>query len=387
MRPTRVTTVVPERSNEAALTLVELMVTMLLAGMLVAGLFYMMAGQTTTYRTQINTVTLQENLWGAMEFAQRHVRSAGFGFAPSCVGSQVRQWNGNSSGGCGTVPAFSAFRVFNDCNLLTTTPASCPDGSGSDTLMIVSASSGDGAALSQRALSSAGPLMLGSPAGIRANDLLVISSQGSDWCTIVRATSDPVRIGTEFQVSLNADSTYNTGAACNAFPAAGPGYAERSMVARFDPAEGPRYIAVDRSKGAPRLVTWSTFGDPPSNTGNQEVIANMIEDMQVAFGCDDNNDGVVLEGTGPDERQNDEWALNRLGGESTPPVCNPAPIRIVRLTLVARSTGPDATFKTGHRPGAEDRLPGTVAEDLSQSGGIGTFHRRTLTTLVRLRNL
>lgn len=78
--------------DQRGITLIELMVSLLLAAMLSAGIFYMMSGQTRTYNTQMKSLTTQENLWGAMEYLQRQVRMAGYGFggcqtAPSAVGA------------------------------------------------------------------------------------------------------------------------------------------------------------------------------------------------------------------------------------------------------------------------------------------------------------
>jgi hypothetical protein len=45
-----------------------------------------------------------------------------------------------------------------------------------------------------------------------------------------------------------------------------------------------------------------------------EVIADNIEDMQIAWGCDADNDGIIEEDPAPGNRNNDEWVGNYAGG-------------------------------------------------------------------------
>lgn len=374
---------------EAGLTLVELMISLLLASMLTGGLMYMMAGQASTYRQQIGTVSLQESLWGAMEYLQRQVRSAGFGFASNCHGprGRARQWD--PAAGCLTTPSRAVgFQAFNDCNLLTTAIAACPDGSGSDSFVVTAASPiGESALLGQNVLRSDDPLFLNSSGAIQAGDMLVISEPGAAWCTLVKASSLPIDAGNMFTLSLNPDGVYNPAPGCSIFPTAPrDGYGVRAQVARIPAGSGPRYFAIDRSRGTPRLVTWTSFVEPSTDTANKlETVAYGIEDLQLSFACDDDDDGL-LEGNTDSERRDDDWAYN-IASEVSLPVCDPASIGMIRLTLIARSDSADPDLESGFRPAAEDHPAGTPADDKALSGDLGTFKRRLLTTVVSPQNL
>jgi hypothetical protein len=57
----------------------------------------------------------------------------------------------------------------------------------------------------------------------------------------------------------------------------------------------------------------------------------------------------------------------------------------VRVTLIARATQADPSFKGGTLPAIEDRP--AISADTTTSGGLGTYARRVLTFTVQPRNL
>jgi type IV pilus assembly protein PilW len=65
--------------NRKGFTLVELMVTMAVAGFVLAGIYAGYQAQLKTHATQQVAVDIQQNLRGAMYFLQRSIRMAGFG--------------------------------------------------------------------------------------------------------------------------------------------------------------------------------------------------------------------------------------------------------------------------------------------------------------------
>jgi prepilin-type N-terminal cleavage/methylation domain-containing protein len=109
-------------------------------------------------------------------------------------------------------------------------------------------------------------------------------------------------------------------------------------------------------------------------TAGWEPLAEGIEDMQIAVGVDaDGLDGISEIGSGQGD---DEWYYN-VAGEAGPPVDKA--IRAVRVTLIARTTtalfGNTTSFY--YRPEAEDHA----------AGSSDNYRRRVLRSIVEMRNI
>ena len=70
---------VGRRKPEQGMTLVELMVTMIIASIVAASTYMFFAGQQRVYETQTKMLNVQQNAWAAMEVVSRFVRAAGSG--------------------------------------------------------------------------------------------------------------------------------------------------------------------------------------------------------------------------------------------------------------------------------------------------------------------
>jgi hypothetical protein len=156
---------------------------------------------------------------------------------------------------------------------------------------------------------------------------------------------------------------------------------------RYDPATLPGTALLP---AVPQLMMQNL--DPNGSTVPQ-VLADGIEDLQVAFACDVGGpggpnltqlDGVFNEGTDPATRQTDEW-WNNVPGDNLPARGNPGFCNLptaVRLTLVARSLVGDDLIDsalTGNGPtDIEDHVYSPRPTD--------QFRRRVLTTTVYPRN-
>jgi hypothetical protein len=123
-----------------------------------------------------------------------------------------------------------------------------------------------------------------------------------------------------------------------------------------------------------------------SPTTGPQVLAEGIEDLQVAYACDPNADGVLTEGP---NTATDEWMLNDPNdviATNNALKCNQP--SAVRLTLVARSltedNGIDATLTDNGRPKAENHAVHTP--DNNFYTGRDQFRRRVLTTTIYPRN-
>lgn len=379
---------VPAARPDAGLTLIELMISVLLAAILAAGLFYVMSGQSKTYDAQYKRITSQENLWGAMEHLQRQIRTAGYGFG-GCRGA-IRMHNG--AGGLQDSP-FVAFRAHNQCNLFNTNPTACPTiGEKPDSLTVTYA---DPVVLPANVLtaeavpaSPTSPIVLKHPGAFARCDLVALWSPGStaQGCVVLRLTSDPVHNAGNDTYAVGKDAgeggcpggvDYNPPTGHTMFGSVGGALDARTFVARIGVGRSmPRHYAIDDTTTPHRLVTWMTNNpDPSTDKTTLEPVADGIEDMQIAWACDVNDDGQFQEGGDAATRRADEWAHNTPG--DTVPTCGTRPIGLVRITLIARSAGVNPDNRTGFRPAAEDHTASPQDR----------FDRATLTTRVRPRNI
>jgi hypothetical protein len=394
-----------------------MMVSVLLAAVLSAGLFYMTSGQQRTYTAQIDTLQLQESLWGAMEYLKRQVRGAGRKFG-GCRRGKV--YDGDPGNPANAV--IHAMRIFNGCSVsgsvtlnnasaidaCTATDVNTPD-SFSVTVIGDRSPATNGLLATQVTRRPAGntlilPIVHGSQVGFPSGDQIIVYPFGDTTRSCMLRTigsytgpSPPAQpFGTLATTSPNGrgDPTrgYFIGTLVVALGTPGvsiPPYP--TMPASPAPPLLPRYFAIDNTKGYPRLITW-TSADPtqPSNGlagGSYDVVAEGIEDMQISWACDLNDDGLLNEGQNATARASasDEWAFN--ADSDTIPDCDWRTPAAVRITLIARTRIADPRYKIGFRPAAEDRTAGTIAEDQTASKGKGTFARRVLTVVVKPENM
>ncbi len=382
MRPDRIQ---PRRGDQAGVTLIELMISVLLASILSTGLFYMMSSQQRTYSEQLSNMTAQQNLVGAMEYLQGQIWKAGYGFT-GC-GGEVKAVNDVE----GSV-TITAFAVGNGYNMFT--GAADPDLSDSFALTYRdTAGGGDlGVKLVDAMPTASAILKASSDGNIKLLDMLIIWQPGSSFCSLMQASqpAQPIGVLGHYTIQHNSGSPIEWNPANPAkFPDYWPpgGYLEGAIVMNIGDFGTARRYAIDRSRNPPQLVTWKK-----TDLSDLEVVADGIEDLQIAYACDMNGDGEITEGKNDTERQNDEWAYNVAG--DVIPTCVDAggasiPPALMRVTLIARTAGPIIGDKAGFRPGAEDHLPGTPNDDLSSAvvGGMGTYGRVMLTTTVIPRNI
>lgn len=363
------------RRGQAGVTLIELMISMLLASILSAGLFYMMSSQQRTYSEQLSNMTAQQNITGAMEYLQGQIWRAGYGFT-SC-GGQIRAYR---SGANITIDAFT---MQNSFNLFT----GATDPNGSDSFS-VAYSEMQGIQLGVKVVQkmpssiSASALITNAIGGILSGHILVIWKPGSDlWCSALQATGNATSAPGNGYIIPHTPSAWNS--TTNIFPVSG--YPVGAIVMNLGNYRFPRNFAIDHSRNPPQLITWSH----PS-LDDVEVIADGIEDMQVSYACDMNGNGVLDEGVDVGARTSDEWA-NNVPSDVIPSCIDtagePIVISLVRLTLISRSPGPILTNQLGFRPGAEDHHMGDPTDDQKHSGGLGTYSRAVLTNTIKPRNI
>jgi prepilin-type N-terminal cleavage/methylation domain-containing protein len=374
----------PPRKAEAGLTLVELMITIVIASIVASSAFAFFVGQRRVYDTQMKVLSTQQNLWAAVETLTRFVRSAGMG--------QIGCVSATDPPPTGTTPPATGLRAFQKSTGTTIrlAPIWIRDGVGGapDTLTVVFGSGTFGnftdtslggsvtaptsAITTPTGLSSvfrAGEFLLlmdstgapaGPPVGDRGCTLYQITGIDPASDSLQHATSSPWNPG--FDVAGMVPFTYTGGAT----PTAG--------IRDFGALSWVQF-SIDATGPSPRLMMNRLDG----NAGPQ-VLADGIEDLQIAYACDTdpapNGDGQFSEGTDATSKKADEWTYN-VAGDVPPVACNRP--QAVRITVVARSTEADTTLAG---------LPGNAkpAVEDGAAGAADTFRHRALTTTVYPRN-
>jgi type IV pilus assembly protein PilW len=376
----------PARRRDAGLTLVELMITLAVASMVASSTFVFFAGQQRIYDTQTKILNIQQNLWMSMEVMARQLRASGTGMAGCQTGTVppgnqavpntgIRAWHdqmgafrippihiNNGVAGAADEITFSFFtnasgnyvdgmlnetitRTFNGSNIKTldSTPfregefiilfditANPPNGDRGCTMYHIT--------------------------GIAGNSELAIVNPNSPWNST--GVTPPELVPFDYLPA-------NTG------------------IRNLGTLTSVRYFIDTTGAPArpPRLMI-----DDMANPDPAQILADGVEDMQIAYACDTqpggNPDGSLSEGTDAASRLADEWTYNEAG-DVPPPACGiPSAIRI---TLLGRSLNPDQSlFGTSGSGSVSNSLKPAVEDGVA--GAPDAFRHRTLTTTVYPRN-
>jgi hypothetical protein len=413
-------------SREAGLTMVELMITLIVASLVASSTFVFFAGQQKVYETQGKMLNMQQNLWGATEVLGRHVRAAGIGMA-NCVRYDPDQGGPlpadpppGTQWAADVVPPDApktGLRAIMNGTVVRIPPLWVRNGAngGPDMIMVAYGTNTFGnnvdADLRQDVVTNqpfTSPVIVDAGAVFRANEFMLLVDAAA-----IPTNADWDRGCTLFQVS-------SVDAATNRLNHIGGMWNPTSDVAGLvpftyqggtDPAQG---IAGVRNFGQ---LNWIQFYVVPASApgvspvrpprlwmsrfenntaGDASVLAEGIEDMQITYGCDipiplavgaspdtplNGGDGVITEGADAAGRANDEWIFN-TPGDVIRPDCHHA--AAVRVTLIARSTVEDPELakaaqdglRSNYKPGVEDGQPGPV----------DGYRHRVISTTINPRN-
>ncbi len=402
----------PARHPDAGLTLVELMVTLIVASMVASSTYMFFAGQQRVYDTQTKLVNVQQNLWSAMETLVRFTRAAGSGMAdcvrPDSDGTGTADWGAPSPGTVITpppIPTFTAnttpipnagLRAYHATyfptapNVGRIPPFWIQDGGidAPDRLRVAFGNASLGA-YSDAPLAVANVVDATSVINLttpqtnifRPLDFIVLLDTSvapptlERGCTLMQVTAIPsLTVLTHGSSSPWNPATSLTGAYIPTPYAFG---ANVGAVRHFGQLNWIEFwINSDPALPAPRLMM-----DRYDGGGTGQVLAEGIEDLQVAFACDGLGAGNTLDGTlvegAVGSRSTDEWVYNGPG-ETPPPGCGRP--TAIRITLVVRSTTADdllndATLGNA-RPAVENRV----------AGAVDAFRHRVQETVVFPRN-
>jgi Tfp pilus assembly protein PilW len=372
------------------MTLVELMVTLVVAALVSASAFIFFAGQRRIYDAQGKVLGVQQNLWAAMDTLSRHVRAAGTGMM-GCV-------NGTDPPPTGTTSPQTGLRAYQagpPGQVVRLAPLWIQDGAAGapDAITVVFGAGAFGsfsdAGLAATVSRASDPVVTatGKSAAFRVGEFILLLDisglptgppLGDRGCTLFQVTG----INSAGDQLLHAGTSgWNPAgdvAGLVPFDYVG-GTSPKAAVRDFGTLSWVRF-AIDTTGTSPRLTMARLDGNAGSTA--PQVLADGIEDLQIAYACDlvpaapAGPDGIFTEGTDAASKATDEWTYNVAG--DVPQVGCVSP-QAVRLTISARSTE------------ADDNLTGAVgnAKPASENGAAGVkdnFRHRVLTTVVNPRN-
>jgi prepilin-type N-terminal cleavage/methylation domain-containing protein len=372
------------RRGDAGLTLIELLVTIVVASLVASSTFVFFAGQQRIYETQTKLLNVQQNLWMALEVMSRQLRASGSGMAGCTTGTVppvgtttpptgLRAWYSGATlrippihinNGAAGAPDQVTFSFF------TNASGNYVDGQLSTTVPI-------GYSGSNINTTSSAPFRAGE--FIMLFDTRASPPGGDRGCTLYQITG--IAGGSDL-VIVNPSSPWN---ASGAAPALFPAYdylPANTGIRNLGTLNSIRYfIAPGGADFPPRLMV-----DDFADANPAQVLAEGIEDMQVAYACDllpaGNPDGTLTEGTTGAARLVDEWTYN-VAGDVPPPTCGiPTAIRV---TLFGRSLTPDQNLFGTSGTGTASASFKAAMED-GVAGAPDLFRHRTLTTTIYPRN-
>lgn len=463
---------VSRRAPEQGMTLVELMVTMVIASIVAASTFMFFAGQQRVYETQTKMLNVQQNAWAAMEVLTRFVRAEGSGMygcvrpvggltppppplnrttganpdpsddppVVAGVGNLSQRPNaGLRAYNAGTaqvqrVPALwivdqedgTDVGIVPGTDVITVAFGNQTSGSNFD-----SALAGVVTTTNQAISVVAGNVVMFQPAEFT---ILVgepgMGGAASDiGCTLFQTTSVTDSPPDQLTHASGGTTACPPGAACSGsvwnppvnvagmitgtgygvYVAGSPPQNPNTGVRNFGQFWWVRFAVRTTdangnylsNKGIPcqthtiPVLTMERIdGSIPAGP---QVLAEGVEDLQVAFACDLNGNGTLDEGSPPSIT--DEWTLNATGDPievSNARKCNQP--SAVRVTLIARSltedNGINAALLDNGRPAAENHAAHTASANPSCNNPTvwdgnnyqDQFRRRVLSTTMYPRN-
>lgn len=378
---------------QAGFTIIELLVAIIAASLVAAGTYTFFAGQQRVYEIQTKMLTLQESLWASLEAVTRYVRSSGAGMNdcvrpdPDGTGLDIGD---PPPGGVGP-PQTGLRAFFSGVGAFRIAPLWIRNGvaGAPDTITVAygRGATGNfrdaylGTAIGAAASTAAITTLAGQTVRFVSGEyILLVHEARTDkdvGCSLFRITDV---FGLTNTLDHSVTSPWNaTGNLIEVIPFEYPGGSATATGGIRNFGELVWITLAIDAAGAPDVAPRLTMDRLDDDSGPQ-VLADGIEDLQVAYACDRATggaaDGVIAEGTDTASRIADDWIYNEPG--DVEPVNCQRP-ESVRITLTARTLTPDPslTDTAGNvRPAAEDGAAGTA--DL--------FRHRSVTATVRLRN-
>lgn len=368
------------RRNNRGFSLIELVVSMAVLGLISFFLSNLLVRSSRTYTVVDDVTETQQNLRAVTSLMERELRSTGF-LVPE--GAAIC---GYDTGGGGTPD--------NGPDVLFVSDADALDPAGVTSLTTQAADVlggyGDGDGIEVLQLSSlvvdANPFYDLDGDGVADSDFLFTAAPARSGGVIVVDRTNPAAgaacgvitainpgastITVDFNIATAPNAPGGAGAAPNGTPL-GVGAVDLVAV----PAH-VYWINPNGANGAPQLIR------------DGMVLANDVEDLQLALFYDTDDDGIV-DPLGPGDPPPFHSALEypgsaAAGAQYEPGLWDNSELREVRVTVVARTRGQDPdvlanpNLANNVQQGFENRPAGVVADG---------FRRRSITLTVQPRNV
>jgi prepilin-type N-terminal cleavage/methylation domain-containing protein len=328
-------------------TLVEILISLALAGLVVAGAFQLHATFQIQGARQQQIAEMQQALRVADQVIARYVRSAGQGMnggkldVSTCAGPVTYYGAQFSNSNVYADPKTS----FDDA------PADAESGDP-DWLRIIA---GDPSSRVAGTGDNGTNLNVADTSGWSVGDLFIVPGANGVSC---------MRMVTRITGAHGGSLQHNDGQGLCVNPPPGQDGCMGSVsfpAPVFRATTSSAVFRVDNTtnRTTPRLMV--TF-DPPGTGASPtwQPLADNIEDLQIAF--------VLSDGT----------VCGRAGNSvDDPALCDPTRVRAIRYTLVARSSSTVPGFTQGHAGGFEDEPQAAAADG---------YLRRSLTSEIEVRN-
>ncbi|HET6466295.1 MAG TPA: PilW family protein [Nitrospiria bacterium] len=330
--------------REEGFTLVELMVVLVIAGMLLAGVYTMMIRQQKSYQTQDQVIEVQQNLRSAFILLRHDLRMIGYGLT------------------AGTAPITS--HLNNQAGL-----------NGTDAITVM-ANTGGGTVVMPNGGNSSYPLVTAAPITVAVSSVGGFSASQVDLVDLSTGT-----------LIANANVTAVTQAVP---PALSTLTLAPCPVVACPAAMNLKLMAGSYIGQSPQTIAYSVdingalspdCQNPPclerTVGGVVSVLAEGVEDFQVAYGFDGINgrplDGVLTEigAAGND----DEWVYNATG-DTWP--ADTSGLREIRISLLLQTINRDPSYTGG--------TTGTL-EDHNWNAPLDGYRRRVVQFIENVRNL
>jgi type II secretory pathway pseudopilin PulG len=316
------------RRAMAGFTMVELLISLVLVAVVVGMMMQVAVVMLSGFKEQREALELSRNARAGMEMLTESVRNASPG---------VKSGNIRDSVSCNPVPSIEVTNYDNQ----------------PDEIELMYASGGLVTSVRNDVTSSTTTLTVVNASGIVPGDSVIVTDLNEGRLLPVLNVGAP---GVTTDLTTQTDRCSGT----EAMPT--EGFPAGSLVVR---ARFARLAVEVDTDGVPMLTV------DPDGDGSlpSEILAEGVEDMQIAVGVDLDGDGAILD-LGDNT---DEWFYNAPGDAAPPPI-TAGQWRALRVTITARDR---LGRGSSARPAAEDRAAGST----------DTHRRRTLRTQIDIRNL
>lgn len=315
------------RRRQAGFTMIELMVSLVLVAVVIGLMMQIAVVMLAGFKEQREALELSRNARAGVELLTEAVRNASAGVTSGEVLDST------------------------NCNPVVGITVTNRDDEP-DSIELIYASGGIVTSARNTVDGSTTTLTVVNASGIVAGDHVIVSNGTTGRLLPVRAVG---------AAGVTTDLTTQT-SLCASAPMPGTGFDPGALVIRARYAR----LAVETGADGVPMLTVDPDGDGPEPS---EILAEGVEDIQIAVGVDLDGDSAILD-LGD---TTDEWFYNAVGDPAPPPITS-GQWRALRVTVTARDVlgrGDSA------RPAAEDR----------PAGAADNHRRRTLRTQIEIRNL